>query len=64
MSSEKSFDPTPSRLARARREGDLPRSRDLAALAAFGCGALASALALPLLASVARAALLAASERR
>lgn len=36
----KSFDATPSRLERARREGDHPLSRDAVAVAAF-CGALA-----------------------
>jgi flagellar biosynthetic protein FlhB len=35
MPEEKPFDPTPSRLARAMREGDVPRSRDVAAVASF-----------------------------
>ena len=35
MPDEKPFDPTPSRLARAIREGDVPRSRDVAAVASF-----------------------------
>jgi flagellar biosynthetic protein FlhB len=35
MPDEKAFEPTPSRLARAVREGDVPRSRDVAAVASF-----------------------------
>ncbi len=35
MPDEKPFEPTPSRLARAAREGDVPRSRDVAAVASF-----------------------------
>jgi flagellar biosynthesis protein FlhB len=38
MPDEKPFDPTPSRLARAFREGDVPRSRDVAAVASFVAG--------------------------
>jgi flagellar biosynthesis protein FlhB len=41
----KSFEPTPSRLERARREGDHPISRDAVAVAAFG-GAFAALLLL------------------
>jgi flagellar biosynthesis protein FlhB len=40
----KRFEPTPSRLERARREGDHPLSRDLVAVAAF-CGAALGLLA-------------------
>jgi flagellar biosynthesis protein FlhB len=36
--SDKAFAPTPSRLARARREGQVPRSPESAAAAAFGAG--------------------------
>jgi flagellar biosynthetic protein FlhB len=45
MPDEKPFDPTPSRLARAMREGDVPRSRDVAAVASFvaAAGALCAA---------------------
>ena len=38
---DKPFEATPSRLERARREGDLPRSADAAALAAFAGASLA-----------------------
>jgi len=57
MAEEKPFEPTPSRLARARREGDVPRSQDLAAAASFGCGAFALATVLPPLAAAMRAGL-------
>jgi flagellar biosynthesis protein FlhB len=39
MAEDKPFDPTPGRLARAKREGDLPRSRDVTAAASFACAA-------------------------
>jgi flagellar biosynthesis protein FlhB len=35
VSEEKAFEPTPARLARAKREGDVPRSRDIGAVASF-----------------------------
>jgi len=38
---EKPFDPTPARLARAKRDGDVARSRDVAATASFACAGLA-----------------------
>ena len=43
MADEKPFDATPARLARAKREGDVPRSRDVAAAASFACAGLALA---------------------
>lgn len=53
----KRFEPTPSRLARARREGDHPLSRDLIAVAAFGGGTLVLVVGGPLLGEGAREAL-------
>src|SRR5579871_519991 len=43
--SEKPFDPTPQRLARARREGDLPRTHEIVAFGAFAGGLFGVALA-------------------
>lgn len=40
MASDRPFDPTPSRLARARREGDLPQSQALAVVASLAGAAL------------------------
>ncbi len=42
MSDEKHLDATPARLAKARREGNVPRSPELVAAAAFGAAALAA----------------------
>ncbi len=44
MSHEKSFEATPSRLERARREGDLPSAGDAVVFGAFAGGTLALAL--------------------
>lgn len=57
MAGEKPFEATPSRLERARREGDMPRSTDLTGLTAFAGGALGLFLASPLLVAAARTAL-------
>jgi len=57
MAEEKPFDPTPARLARAKRDGDVPRSRDLAAVAAFACAALAAFAVFPVTEAAARRAL-------
>ena len=46
--SEKRFDPTPARRERARREGNVPRSRELAGIGAFAAALAATALAIPL----------------
>lgn len=46
--SEKQFDATPARIAKARREGNLPRSQELAANVAFIAGALCVAGVAPL----------------
>jgi len=61
MADEKPFDATPARLARAKREGDVPRSRDVAAAASFACAGLALAAGIAPLASAASEALRAAS---
>ena len=58
---EKPFEATPSRLERARREGDLARSHDLGAVASLACAGLATLAALGPLAAAARAALVAAA---
>lgn len=58
---DKTFDPTPSRLERAKREGDMPVSRDATAAGAYGglfLAVLAGAVALAPLISVALAAFL------
>jgi flagellar biosynthesis protein FlhB len=57
VSEEKPFDPTPSRLERARREGDVARSQELSGVVSFAAGALALAAFLPPLGSAASAAL-------
>jgi flagellar biosynthesis protein FlhB len=41
MAEEKAFDPTPSRLARAKREGDVPSSQSLNVIGALCAGSLA-----------------------
>jgi flagellar biosynthesis protein FlhB len=58
--SEKRFDPTPARRDRARREGNVARSRELAGIGAFAAALAASAAALPLIGASAAAALQAA----
>jgi flagellar biosynthesis protein FlhB len=54
---EKPFDATPSRLARAKKDGDVPRSRDLAAVASFAAASLALCATFETLASEAARAL-------
>jgi flagellar biosynthesis protein FlhB len=54
---QKPFDATPSRLARARREGDVPRSTELAAACSLAAGGTAVALGAAVAAAAARAAL-------
>lgn len=57
MPEEKPFEPTPGRLARARREGDLPRSSDVNAVASLAIASLGLFAVLGIAASAARAAL-------
>ncbi len=54
--SEKRFDATQARRERARREGNVARSRELAGIGAFAAALGATVLALPLLAAAAGAA--------
>ena len=42
MADEKPYEPTPSRLAQARRQGNVPRSPEAGAVAAFGGGLVAA----------------------
>lgn len=61
MSDEKRFAATPSRLARAKREGDGARSQDLGAVVSFAAAIVALFAALAPLAAAARMALAAAA---
>jgi len=54
---DKAFDPTPARLARAKRDGDVARSRDVAAVASFVTAAFALVAAGDPLAAATRSAL-------
>src|SRR5471030_22973 len=58
MAEEKQFDATQSRLDRARREGDAPRSTDLSSTVAFACAALGMIFAAPLLCGLLRSLLI------
>lgn len=58
MSEEKPFEASAARVARAKREGDLPRSHDVNAAASLACASLALLIALPVLAAAARRAVL------
>ncbi len=64
MAEAKPFDATPSRLERARREGDVLRSSELAAVAALASAAAALSFAASPLAAAARAAFLEAAHGR
>jgi flagellar biosynthetic protein FlhB len=55
---DKPFEATPARLQRARREGDVPRSQELGAVASLACASLGLFAALGPLAGAARSALL------
>jgi flagellar biosynthesis protein FlhB len=57
VAEDKAFDPTPSRLARAKREGDLPSSQSLNVIGAFSSGSLALFVALGTMSAAARTAL-------
>lgn len=58
---ERSFDATPSRVEKARREGDTARSQEFGANAAFICAAIAAVAVAPVLGACARAAIIAAA---
>jgi flagellar biosynthetic protein FlhB len=60
-SGEKQFDPTPSRLSKAKSEGDIPRASELGANLALAAGALATIAIIPLLGMQFRTALITAS---
>lgn len=62
MSEEKQFEPTQSRLERAKREGDVARSSELGNAAAFGAALLATAAIAVPLGAVARGALVTAAQ--
>ena len=58
---EKSFDPTPSRMAKAKREGNIARSQEFGANVAFVCGVLAVMAIVPTFGAQARAAIVLAA---
>jgi flagellar biosynthesis protein FlhB len=60
-SGEKHFEATPSRIAKAKREGNVVRSAEFSANAAFGAAALAVVAVTPNVGAQARAAIMAAS---
>ena len=64
MAEEKPFDPTPTRLAKARRDGDIARSSDVNAVASLACASLGLFFVLDLAASAARTALAEAASGR
>ncbi|MGH7736681.1 MAG: EscU/YscU/HrcU family type III secretion system export apparatus switch protein [Candidatus Tyrphobacter sp.] len=64
MSDEKPLDATPSRIARARREGDIPRAGELIGAAAFGAAAITAVTACVPIASLARRAFAASAAGR
>lgn len=57
MAEEKQFEPTQSRIERAKREGDVARSQELGNVAAFGAALIATALVAGPLAEAARVVL-------
>lgn len=62
MAEEKQFEPTQSRIERAKREGDIARSQELGNIVAFGSALAATAAVIVPLGSAVRAALLAAAQ--
>jgi flagellar biosynthesis protein FlhB len=64
MDAEKPFDPTPARLARARREGDVPQSQALGVVASLAGASLTLFALLNALASASRLALEDAARRQ
>lgn len=60
---DKSFAPTPSRIARARREGNVPRAQELSANAAFLAAIAATIAVAPVVVSSARSCIAAAAHR-
>lgn len=54
---EKPFEPTPQRIAKAKREGNVPRSTELGSNVSFACAAAATMAIVPVVAGHARAAI-------
>jgi flagellar biosynthesis protein FlhB len=61
MPEDKQFEPTQSRIARAKREGDVPRSSGITATASFGCAALGACLVMPIVYAACRGIVIAAA---
>jgi flagellar biosynthesis protein FlhB len=61
MAEDKQFEATQSRIARAKREGDSPRSSGLTATASLGFAALGASLAMPIAYAASRGALISAA---
>jgi len=61
MADDKHFEATAQRVARARREGDIPRSADLNALSSLACASCTAFAIVPLVNGVAQTALVRAS---
>jgi flagellar biosynthesis protein FlhB len=62
--SEKHFEPTPSRIAKAKREGNVVRAQELSASLAFASAAAATCLIARQIAAVARGAMISAAAGR
>ncbi len=60
---QKNFDPTPSRKAKAIRDGNVARSSEIPAIVAFACAAVVTFVTIPVLAAVATGALQQCSHR-
>jgi flagellar biosynthesis protein FlhB len=61
MPEDKQFEATQSRVARAKREGDVPRSSGITATVSFGCAALGAFLVIPIAYAVCRGIVIAAA---
>lgn len=64
MSEEKPFEATPSRLQRAKREGDVARSQEIGNVAAFACALVATPCIVTPLGAAVRTALISAAANR
>ncbi len=64
MAQEKQFEPTQSRIDRAKRDGDFARSQELANVACFAAAAMALGAVVPPMGAAARAALIAGASGR
>jgi len=61
MAEDKPFEATQSRVARAKKAGDVPRSSGITATVSFGCAALGACLVMPIAYAAGRGALIAAA---